>query len=65
MSSRSKIAKINSEFHLVSFFKDGDRTINVTGGGAYKFSDLISEKLGLKVIKVDEMSCLGHKKPSH
>jgi type II pantothenate kinase len=30
----------------------------VTGGGAYKFSDLISDKLGLKVIKVDEMSCI-------
>ena len=37
---------------------DGDKTINVTGGGAYKFSDLISEKLGLKVIKVEEMSCI-------
>lgn len=30
----------------------------MTGGGAYKFADLISEKLGLKVIKVDEMSCI-------
>ncbi len=27
-------------------------TINVTGGGAFKFSDLISEKLGLKVGKM-------------
>ena len=30
----------------------------MTGGGAYKFSDLITEKLGLKVIKVEEMSCI-------
>ena len=27
-------------------------------GGAYKFSDLISEKLNLTVQKVDEMSCI-------
>ena len=35
-----------------------DKTIYVTGGGAYKFSDLISEKLNLTVQKVDEMSCI-------
>ena len=38
--------------------QDKDKTINVTGGGAYKFSDLISEKLNLTVRKVDEMSCI-------
>ena len=41
---------------LLFFFQD--KTIYVTGGGAYKFSDLISEKLNLTVQKVDEMSCI-------
>ena len=38
--------------------QEKDKTIYVTGGGAYKFADLISEKLNLKVSKVDEMSCI-------
>ena len=40
------------------FSPDRAKTINVTGGGAYKYADLISEKLGLTVTKVDEMSCI-------
>ena len=40
------------------FSPDVAKTINVTGGGAYKYADLISDKLGLKVTKVDEMSCI-------
>jgi pantothenate kinase len=43
---------------MILLQEDPDRTINVTGGGAYKYSDLISEKLGLKVTKVDEMDCI-------
>uniref|UniRef100_A0A6A7G058 4'-phosphopantetheine phosphatase n=2 Tax=Hirondellea gigas TaxID=1518452 RepID=A0A6A7G058_9CRUS len=34
------------------------KIIKVTGGGAYKYSDLIQEKLGLIVDKEDEMACL-------
>ncbi|KAJ4711093.1 Pantothenate kinase 2 [Melia azedarach] len=32
--------------------------IKATGGGAYKFSDLIKEKLGVSLEKEEEMSCL-------
>jgi pantothenate kinase len=35
-----------------------NKTISVTGGGAYKFADLIKEKLNLEVSKVDEMDCI-------
>ncbi|XP_039612086.1 4'-phosphopantetheine phosphatase isoform X2 [Polypterus senegalus] len=34
------------------------KVIKATGGGAYKFKDLIEKKLQLKVDKEDEMSCL-------
>ncbi|KAK7582670.1 hypothetical protein V9T40_014115 [Parthenolecanium corni] len=34
------------------------KSIEVTGGGAYKYTDLIKEKLGLSVDKEDEMACL-------
>uniref|UniRef100_A0A8C4RZY8 4'-phosphopantetheine phosphatase n=1 Tax=Erpetoichthys calabaricus TaxID=27687 RepID=A0A8C4RZY8_ERPCA len=34
------------------------KVIKATGGGAYKFKDLIEKKLRLKVDKEDEMSCL-------
>ncbi|KAM5126660.1 LOW QUALITY PROTEIN: 4'-phosphopantetheine phosphatase-like, partial [Mantella aurantiaca] len=34
------------------------KVIKATGGGAYKFKDLIERKLGLKVDKEDEMTCL-------
>ncbi|KAI5623000.1 pantothenate kinase 4 isoform X1 [Silurus asotus] len=34
------------------------KVIKATGGGAYKFRDLIEKKLKLKVDKEDEMSCL-------
>ena len=32
--------------------------VKVTGGGAYKFQDLIREKLGLQTDKCDEMGCI-------
>ncbi|KAL5552871.1 hypothetical protein UlMin_040272 [Ulmus minor] len=32
--------------------------IKATGGGAYKFADLIKEKLGISLCKEDEMDCL-------
>ena len=34
------------------------RTIRVTGGGAYKYTDLFENLLGLKIVKEDEMECL-------
>ncbi|XP_078498599.1 4'-phosphopantetheine phosphatase isoform X1 [Lissotriton helveticus] len=34
------------------------KEIKATGGGAYKFKDLIERKLGLRVDKEDEMTCL-------
>ncbi|XP_014245904.1 pantothenate kinase 4 isoform X2 [Cimex lectularius] len=34
------------------------KIIKATGGGAYKYANTIQEKLGLKVEKEDEMSCL-------
>ncbi|KAM6336550.1 4'-phosphopantetheine phosphatase isoform 2-T2 [Alca torda] len=34
------------------------KVIKATGGGAYKFKDLIEKKLGLKVDKEDVMTCL-------
>ncbi|XP_066546787.1 4'-phosphopantetheine phosphatase isoform X1 [Amia ocellicauda] len=41
--------------HLVN---TDTKVIKATGGGAYKFKDLIEKKLKLKVDKEDEMSCL-------
>eukprot|EP00112_Aurelia_sp_Birch-Aquarium-sp1_P015547 Seg3456.1 transcript_id=Seg3456.1/GoldUCD/mRNA.D3Y31 product="Pantothenate kinase 4" protein_id=Seg3456.1/GoldUCD/D3Y31 len=35
-----------------------DKTIKATGGGAYKYTNLLSTKLGMKVDKLDEMECL-------
>ncbi|GFO45494.1 pantothenate kinase 4 [Plakobranchus ocellatus] len=35
-----------------------DKAIKVTGGGAYKYTDLIQSKLGVTVDKVDEIACL-------
>ncbi|XP_014674208.1 PREDICTED: pantothenate kinase 4-like [Priapulus caudatus] len=34
------------------------KTIKVTGGGAYKYKDLITDKLGFEVSKEDEIQCL-------
>ncbi|XP_073459107.1 4'-phosphopantetheine phosphatase [Aquarana catesbeiana] len=47
----------------LNFIKDhlvntDTKVIKATGGGAYKFKDLIEKKLGLKVDKEDEMTCL-------
>uniref|UniRef100_A0A8D3B632 4'-phosphopantetheine phosphatase n=1 Tax=Scophthalmus maximus TaxID=52904 RepID=A0A8D3B632_SCOMX len=41
--------------HLVN---TGTKVIKATGGGAHKFKELIERKLGLKVDKEDEMTCL-------
>jgi hypothetical protein len=41
--------------------KDGptvSKTVSVTGGGAYKFADLIKEKLQLQVSKSEEIECI-------
>jgi len=35
-----------------------DMDLKVTGGGAYKYQELIEQKFGLKIVKEDEMSCL-------
>ena len=32
--------------------------VKVTGGGAYKYSEMIEKKLGLKITKEDEMQCM-------
>ena len=34
------------------------RTIRMTGGGAYKYTELFEKELGLKICKEDEMECL-------
>ncbi|XP_067014229.1 4'-phosphopantetheine phosphatase [Anabrus simplex] len=34
------------------------KSIKATGGGAYKYTELLQEKLGLSVDKEDEMACL-------
>lgn len=34
------------------------KTIKATGGGAYRYAELLHEKLGLSVDKEDEMACL-------
>ncbi|KAK7602808.1 hypothetical protein V9T40_006782 [Parthenolecanium corni] len=45
--------------HLVNSHEDmTGKSIKATGGGAYKYTDLIQEKLGLSVDKEDEMACL-------
>ena len=35
-----------------------DNNIKVTGGGAYKYAELIEKKLGLTIDKEDEMQCM-------
>ncbi|XP_065055956.1 4'-phosphopantetheine phosphatase-like [Rhopilema esculentum] len=35
-----------------------DKSMKATGGGAYKYTNLLSSKLGVKVDKLDEMECL-------
>ncbi|CAK7332669.1 unnamed protein product [Dovyalis caffra] len=39
-------------------FSNDRNFIKATGGGAYKFSDLFKEKLGIRLEKEDEMDCL-------
>ncbi|XP_049852310.1 4'-phosphopantetheine phosphatase isoform X1 [Schistocerca gregaria] len=43
---------VNSRENMVG------KTIKATGGGAYKYTELLQQKLGLSVDKEDEMSCL-------
>jgi len=35
-----------------------DNMITVTGGGAYKYAEMIEERLGLTISKADEMECM-------
>ncbi|CAH3158647.1 unnamed protein product [Porites lobata] len=49
----------------VNFIKDNiltaankDKALKATGGGAYKYIDLLTSKLGCRVDKEDEMECL-------
>lgn len=44
--------------HLVHAEKFHGKSIKVTGGGAYKYTSLLQEKLGLLVDKEDEIGCL-------
>ncbi|XP_057738408.1 pantothenate kinase 2-like [Arachis stenosperma] len=37
---------------------DGNAIIKATGGGAYKYTDLFKERLGVSLDKEDEMDCL-------
>ncbi|KDO82399.1 hypothetical protein CISIN_1g025826mg [Citrus sinensis] len=53
----------SKNLHLAGFrhhdASASDKTlIKATGGGAYKFADLIKEKLGVVLDKEDEMDCL-------
>ncbi|KAH7570293.1 hypothetical protein ACOSP7_018343 [Xanthoceras sorbifolium] len=54
---------LSKKLHLGGFrcheAPDGDKIlIKATGGGAYKFADLIKEKLGVSIEKEEEMDCL-------
>ncbi|CAN6674742.1 pantothenate kinase Cab1p [Trichomonascus vanleenenianus] len=42
--------------HLLS--RNGEQHVMATGGGSYKFYDLIKERLGIEVTQEDEMECL-------
>ncbi|XP_029037853.1 4'-phosphopantetheine phosphatase [Osmia bicornis bicornis] len=44
--------------NLVNVERFQGKSIKVTGGGAYKYTPLLQEKLGLTVDKEDEMTCL-------
>ncbi|CAB3381568.1 Hypothetical predicted protein [Cloeon dipterum] len=43
---------VNTRDHMLG------KSIKATGGGAYKYTELIHDKLGLSVDKEDELSCL-------
>lgn len=38
--------------------RNGDQHIMATGGGSYKFYDLMKEKLGVEITREEEMECL-------
>jgi pantothenate kinase len=38
--------------------KPGELRVMATGGGAYKFYDMIRDALGVDVLREDEMECL-------
>lgn len=47
------------QMNLVNSSEDkSGKTIKATGGGAYKYTELITSKLGLMVDKEDELQCL-------
>jgi len=41
-----------------SYGKGRTNTVNATGGGAYKYAEVVKEKLGITFEKYDEMKCL-------
>lgn len=43
------------ENNLLERFGGNKKKANATGGGAYKYSTLLKEKLGLEILKCDEM----------
>uniref|UniRef100_A0A0A9YJQ4 4'-phosphopantetheine phosphatase n=3 Tax=Lygus hesperus TaxID=30085 RepID=A0A0A9YJQ4_LYGHE len=68
-SARLHFVKFETKYieHCLNFVKANlvgsrdimmGKIIKATGGGAYKYASLIQEKLGLRVEKEDEMSCL-------
>lgn len=38
--------------------QSGDLSVMATGGGAYKFYEKIKDRLGVDVVREDEMECL-------
>ena len=48
-----KSTKLHEQYGLTKLSK-----INATGGGSFKYSSLVREKLGLEFIQYDEMKCL-------
>lgn len=47
--------------------KPGELCVMATGGGAYKYHDMIRDELGVDVLREDEMECLiiGARYPSY
>ncbi|XP_010932471.1 pantothenate kinase 1 [Elaeis guineensis] len=50
-----KSKKLIHSSGIVTGLSDGHLTIKATGGGAYKFTDVFKEKLGVSLDKLDEM----------
>ncbi|KAL5723805.1 pantothenate kinase [Ranunculus cassubicifolius] len=51
----------SNQLHCSGVDREGSRSdvvIKATGGGAYRFADMFKERLGVSIIKGDEMDCL-------